>query len=201
MIVGDNFIWLHFPKCAGLFTENILRKYFENTNNISFDPIDPSNIIWHQNVSTREQMLALDLSEKDIICNFRRLPSWIISRIKFEELRSGFSVPRNLMVKGQFFEADNTISHADEYLKRYNEKLVKHWIRQEYISTDFYNAFLLYIDINKVPLIEFDQIINSSGVNSVVDEWFSNAELIELYESCPLWAQHEKFLYGNVLID
>jgi hypothetical protein len=89
MIIGPDFVWLHFPKCAGTFTENIIRRLDANSGKIAFDPIDPAEIIWHQNVVERENITGEKLRDKVIISNFRRLPFWIISRIQFEANRSG----------------------------------------------------------------------------------------------------------------
>ena len=122
MIIGENFIWLHFPKCAGTFTEILLRKYFGDDKSISFDKIDPSNVIWHQNVSEREKMLNIDLSGKDILCNIRRLPFWIISRIRYERNRSGKFVTREMYNQGKFYTKKGEIISAECVLGRMTEK-------------------------------------------------------------------------------
>jgi hypothetical protein len=199
MVIGRSFIWLHYPKCAGTFTEYLLRKYFENDENIVFDEIDPLKVIWHQNVSERERMLGIDLTGKDIICNFRRLPYWIISRVRYEELRSGIQIPREMLVRGKFYEFDKNISHADRYISMYNERKVKHWIRQENIIEDFNLAFADHLNLSLIDIREFDTIINSSGNLLSIKNWFSPKELVQLYESCPKWAAHEQKIYGNLL--
>ena len=126
MIISPDFIWLHFPKCAGTFTENLLRKVIPNEDNrVQFDPIDPENVIWHHNVKEREKYSGYIISDKVIICNFRRLPDWIISRIKFEQNRSGKIVTKDMYIKGNFYEQNGNINSAERVLKKYSEPTVR----------------------------------------------------------------------------
>ena len=201
MIIGDKFIWLHFPKCAGSFTDFILRKYYGNLKEIVFDEIDPSNVIWHQNVIEREKISGIDLSGKDIVCNFRRLPFWIISRIRYEKLRSGISVSKKMYVEGSFYEANYKLSHADNYIYKYTERKVNQWIRQENLYTDFMKAFSNYFNLDIIDESDFDRKVNTTGKEPELKEWFSKEELTQLYRSCPQWTRHEKFLYGNILTE
>lgn len=201
MIIGKNFIWLHFPKCAGSFTEKILRELVNN-DEIKFDPIDPKNVIWHQNVYQREQLLNIDLSSKDVICNFRRLPNWIISRIQYEEIRSGIVTSKELYTMGCFFEHNKLQSNAEAYLKLLTERKIHHWIRVENLEEDFINVFSKYIDFITVPDSSlFRQKFNSSSWGEDINKWFDYDDLVKLYTACPNWAKLEKKLYGNLLID
>jgi hypothetical protein len=200
MIIGENFIWQHFPKCAGTFTENLLRKYFQNDPTISFDPIDPSNIIWHQNVRQREKRLRTDLSRKEIISNFRRLPYWMISRIKYEAIRSGQIVQREMYVEGKFFEMNGDELFADKYIQRFTERKISHWIRVEYLEEDFYKAFSNYLDVrNIVKPTDFNEKINATKGVLNQDEWFNEDEIGRLYAANPEWADIERELYGSLL--
>jgi hypothetical protein len=200
MIIGETFVWLHFPKCAGSFTENTLKKYFHSDPNISFDPIDPLNVIWHQNIAQREKSQHIDLSGKSIICNFRRLPYWIISRIRYEAARSGQSVPREMYIEGEFFMVDGKKSSAEKVLEKFTEREVKHWIRVEYLETDFYQAFSNFLDVRTVvKSSDFNEKINAAESVSHLDKWLNENEIGQLYESNPKWACLEKKLYGSLL--
>lgn len=201
MIRGKDFIWLHFPKCAGSFTENLLRRYFESNQDILFDTIDYSNVIWHQNCQKRERAFGIELPDENIVCNIRRLPYWIISRVLFEKNRSEVSLPRAYLLNGYLLESDGLIAHADNYINTYTQRPVRHWIRQEQIKTDFYSAFSNYLDVSLIPVNEFDQFINSLEYDHEIKNWFSYYEMKHLYKSCPKWTQLELLIYGNLLID
>ncbi len=198
MIIGRDFIWLHFPKCAGVHTEKILHTYFQNDPDIRFDKIDPSNVIWHQNVPEREKSAGISLQGKAVICNFRRLPSWMLSRIKFEEKRSGIVTTKEEYVRGKFHEAGGFLNHADVYVKKYTVTPVNHWIRTEYLRDDFVQAFSPYLDLSAIDLDkEFSTKSNATEYERELTQWFSQEDLNTLYASCPLWASLELSLYGN----
>lgn len=200
MIIGENFVWLHFPKSAGSFTENLLRKYFILDPEILFDSIDPNNVIWHQRIAQREKLLHVDLSGKSIICNFRRLPHWIISRVRFETARSGQSVPKEMYIEGRFLEVNGMESSAERLLERFTERKVSHWIRMEYIEMDFFKAFSNYLDVRTaVKSSDFTERINASEGILNLDKWLNEQEIGQLYESNPAWANLEMELYGNLL--
>ena len=201
MIIGDNFVWLHFPKCAGTFTEKLIRKYFNSDPRIYFDPIDPKNVIWHQNLAQREKKSNIDFSDKAVICNFRRLPFWIISRIRYEEMRSGKTVPRKLIIEGRFYNENGTESKADKTLQKFTERKVDHWLRTEHLEVDFMNVFSKYLNVR--PLIssaDFTEMVNSTGKGSNIEGWFNRDELINLYRSNPSWSMLELELYGDLLL-
>jgi hypothetical protein len=200
MIIGNDFVWLHFPKCAGTFTERLLHKVVPPGLGVQFDPIDPANVIWHQNYFQRENYLRQSLSGKDVICNFRRLPSWIISRIKYEQERSGQVVSKEAYSKGFFFEQNGTENHADNYVREYTKKTVSNWLRVEYLHEDFINVFSKYFDLeNKCVSEIFMNKVNASGWDGNICKWFDKEDLKILYESCPKWAALELELYGNIM--
>ena len=149
MIIGPDFIWLHFPKCAGTFTENLLREIIPDDNGVQFDPIDPENVIWHHNVKEREKYLGYIIPARLIICNFRRLPDWIISRIKYEQNRSGQIVTKSMYLEGSFYERNGNVNTAERYLKKYANPAVTHWLRVEHLQCDFTRVFAGYINNEK----------------------------------------------------
>lgn len=201
MIIGEKFVWLHFPKCAGTFTERLIKQYISKEQEIRFDNIDPENIIWHQNIIQRERLTGEKLTNKDIICNFRRLPSWIISRTQYEKKMSGKNTPKELYIRGLFYEGDGTITSADTYLEIYTSCKIDHWIRIENIEYDFFKHFAKYLSLKKeIYQYDFKQKYNTSEWDGNIDSFFNNKELELLYNSCPKWADLELQLYGNILV-
>ena len=181
MIIGENFVWLHFPKCAGTFTERLLRQHVGEDTTIKFDPIDPNNVIWHQSVAQREEMSKTDLSNKDTICNFRRLPHWIISRVMFEEKRSGNIAKKELYTTGRFLEYNGLRSSADAYVKLYTGRKIHNWIRVENLEGDFIKVFSKYIKLKSSPApSSFSKKVNTSGWGNDIKKWFDNNDLRKL---------------------
>ncbi len=202
MIIGPGFIWLHFPKCAGSFTEKLLRRVAPRDGSVVFDPIDPKQVTWHHTIRQRERKTGTSLAGKEIVCNFRRLPYWIISRIQYEQKRTGKAVPREMYIKGSFFEQDGRECHADLYVERYSEPQVDHWIRTEFIREDFSNVFSRYFDLDQEIINDFmKEKINVSGWDGDLSKWFGPGDLERLYESCPKWKVLEMELYGDLVTD
>ena len=215
MIIGPDFIWLHFPKCAGTHTERVLRKYFYKDTGITekilgkilikdagicFDTIDPSCVIWHESVPEREKRTGRNLEKKAIICNFRRLPSWIISRIQFEEKRSGTKTAKDEYSIGRFHEQNGAEDFADNYFKKYSSRPVTSWIRTEYIRDDFEEAFSPFLDLSPIDLSkEFRTTSNVTHYEKDLRQWFTPEDLEQLYSSCPLWRNQELTLYGDLI--
>ena len=203
MIYGNNFIWLHFPKCAGVTIEKLISKHFSQRQDIVFDDQDPSNVIWHHNL---KQRLAYDstfiVDGKDVICCFRRLPYWLLSRIHFEKSRStNFVVTRDMFLKGYFFEKNGAMNNANNYAIKYSER-VDHWIRVENLKTDFINTFSKFLDLSNIDIEnEITKKRNLNKFNYIKDLnfYFSPDDLEKLYQNNEKWARLETKIYGDIL--
>ena len=124
MIYSDNFLWLHFPKCAGTKIEHLFSKYYSHDRGIYQDIVDPSlhpDASWHDSIADREARdQAFSLGERIVICSFRRLPTWLQSRYSFEHGRSPQLDHRpELLLEGKFLEPNGVVNHADLYAKKY----------------------------------------------------------------------------------
>lgn len=202
MIISDRFVWLHFPKCAGNEMERLLKIHFGNDPSTKFDKIDPKNMIWHQSIAQRKVAdPSFDISGRDIICNFRRLPSWILSRVHYEYSRSPqLKVTRPMLLAGEFFESSGFHSKADAYAKMYNSTPVTHWIRTERLAEDFKRVFSHYTDLS---VVDFASQVKKTYATTIeyipeVEFWFSKSDLEKLYEANPIWAGIERAVYGDV---
>ncbi len=200
MIIGPNFIWLHFPKCAGTRTEQVIRKYYGTDPTLRFDEINPDRVIWHQSVREREEATGEDLRGRRVICNIRRLPHWIISRVGYEGMRSNISTPREMFVHGSFINRWKEIQNADTILSDFTIVPVDAWIRVDHIVSDFSAAFAPVLDISGINLRrEFARKSNETKFSKESTPWFTSEELTTLYDSCPAWSALEKRLYGELL--
>lgn len=199
MVVADKFIWMHFPKCAGTELEHVLRSL--NIDGAKFDPIDPDNIIWHH---TLQQRIYYDnnfsVGNRDVVCCFRRLPYWILSRVHFEYQRGGRIPSRKMFVKGYFYENDGALDFADNYVARYMEGVTK-WIRTEHLVSDFVDIFSKYVDLANVNVKKLFNGKNRTLIPYIknLSFYFSSKNIRSLYASNPQWAKLEKMIYGNLL--
>jgi hypothetical protein len=140
MIIGPDFIWLHFPKCAGSSLEEALRELLADRKGIHFDPADNNNpsADGHHNIPQRRAKdSSFDPSGKKVLCGIRRLPSWILSRTHFEISRDPRLIPtKEMLVKGEFYEPNGGVQKADAYMGLFSKPHVDKWIRTENTAED-----------------------------------------------------------------
>ena len=208
MIYNKDFIWLHFPKCAGTKVATLFSRYFSKTEGLFQDPVgvkaNPS-IGWHDAVSERMKREAgFDPGERTIVTSFRRLLPWLISRYNFEARRSPkLEHSPDLLLEGKFLEADGNVSHADFYIQKYlPDDILKSgrvkFIRAEYLEKDFRSVFGAYLDITVVPDRAFRKKINTTE-NYILSETIAFLQLKNqtIYDNCPCWKAVEKMAYGH----
>jgi hypothetical protein len=198
MVIAEDFVWLHFPKCAGSSVEKLLRQKFHGRPDVEFDVIDPSQeASWHDTIVQREQRdPKFSRRGKRIICNIRRLPSWIVSMVHFERQRSNQHLtPRTMLEKGEFVNWRGRRGKADRFAERYSQTEVTHWIRIEHLAEDFRKAF------GAAPEIALDRKVNKGRFTYIraIHFWFTPEELAALYAANPIWAAIERQVYGNLL--
>lgn len=203
MVFGKNFVWLHFPKCAGHTVEQALRSLGGKAG-MAFDSRSLP-VGWHDTIEDRRQRNAIDdFSGKQVVCGFRRLPHWILSRVHYDASRPPHLCATRAMIRrGEFFEAQGEIKRADDYVRHFGRSKVDRWIRTEHLAEDFERHFseLLGTPLAGAAVRRLRRIVNGTSLNYVrsLGFYFTADELSELYESNPLWAAVEQELYGDVL--
>jgi len=221
MIYSDDFVWLHYPKCAGTLIETLFKKYYSDQSDIvqdfisfnlfgiSFNPFGTKRNplgSWHDSVLQREARdTSFQLENRVVICSFRRLPSWLESRYNYEFKRNPKldHCPERLL-EGKFLEHNGFENHADMYAMKFFPKSIMEsgrlrFIRTEFFETDFKAAFGEFIDVKMIPDSEFNKKINSS--KSWLPPDFRKkfyADQQRLYENCPYWKSVEEIAYGNI---
>lgn len=200
MIISDDFVWLHFPKCSGSATEHVLHAIAKDNPTVAFDPIDPKNVIWHQSIAQREKHdQGFTLGTRKVICNIRRLPTWLLSRIHFEHARPPHhTATREMLAAGKFYENNGFLSGADDYAKHYSQPRVDHWIRTEHFTADMQRVFSQYFELGANEIKDRAKVVNASKIKYIpeIGFYFTKADLDKLYEANPLWAQIEMSVYG-----
>jgi hypothetical protein len=193
MIEHERFIYVHFPKTAGMKLGEILSSIPGAVRNPE-----------HHHYSIEDRQRAdpnWEVGDRMVVVGFRRLPSWLLSRYSFEAYRSP---ERNhdphLLQTGRFTEENGEQGYADWYAmqwispevyKRHNVK----FLRQESLAQDFQTVFSDIIDTNTIDL--------RSKVNSAKPD-IEGASIVALnqkkiYRNCPYWAGLEFIVYGNIL--
>lgn len=201
MIVAKNWIWLHFPKCAGTSVEDALRTLYAGNPGVVFDEIDPRNVIWHHSLDQRcKYNPSFSPEGKRILCNIRRLPDWILSRVHFEVQRSGQScaVKRKDLVVGRFaipFNGSVRLYSADHVLKEYKGG-VTHWIRMESLSGDLASALGEPEEQVKKVMPRLNE--GKIGYVRSIPFWFTQKEIDRMYAANPEWAALERSIYGSL---
>lgn len=163
---------------------------------------DPT-IAWHDSISDRKRRNAkFNAGSREIICSFRRLPSWLISRYNFEVARSPhLDHNQNSLLKGEFLEASGKLNHADRLISRYlpyrdiGGKNVS-FIRTEFFEQDFKRILGKYIDINLIPDYEFFDKANPSK-NILGKDLQEKLRTGAPYNYCPAWSAVEYFVYDK----
>lgn len=199
MIIGPDFIWLHFPKCAGTSVEMALRAIYKRQRGYYFDPIGAQHpVIWHDTIWLRRQRDPnFSPDGRRILCCFRRLPSWILSRVHFIATRDErLTSTREMLRAGRFRENNGNINNPDNYLRGFVASKPTTWLRTENILADLSAA--LGLPESKVREHLPHEKHGLSYIRNV-DFWFTTEELDRLYAACPLWAEWELKVYGNLL--
>jgi hypothetical protein len=202
MITSDDFVWLHFPKCAGTATERILKSIAKDNPRVAFDRRDIKNVIWHQSIAQREKYdQNFKIGARKIICNIRRLPAWLLSRIYYEHARPPHRiVSREMFAAGKFYENKGFLSCADDYAKKYSQPRVDHWIRTENFNADMQRVFSQYFKLGPHYIEDRAEIVNASKIEYIpeIGFYFTKADLAALYAANPVWAEIEMRVYGSL---
>ena len=200
MIIGERFVWLHFPKAGGTTTAAAMLKNFVQDRSIAFDPTGEGPPIWHDTVAQREERTGESLAGKSVLANIRRLPAYVVSKIHYtESLNPDIRHERKHLLTGRFMEADGTRNYADNLLKMYDSKNINHWMRTEYLKDDVPAVFGQYLDMTGKDFSILSEKINSTDYSRDLAKWYSRREMARLYRKNPLWAKLERRVYGNLL--
>lgn len=208
MIISDKFIWMHVGKAAGTTTRAmfyILKGTVDsniNMNEKGYLPHD--NIYKRTTFYENEFKYSSDyLNSLDKILNIRRLPSYILSRSGHAERSHQTSPDKKHMLRGFTEGYSNINHHADAVLNYYIEGAKpKYWLRTEYINEDFITCMKNYysLDDRIIQRLSAEYKNKNTSYNKDVFQFFTKAELKEIYSKCPLWAYYEQKLYGSLLI-
>jgi hypothetical protein len=206
VVVGDEFIWMHFPKTAGHTVELALRAAARGRRDIVFDQRGRHDDRWHDSLHERRlRDRSFDPSGKVVIAGFRRLPWWILSRVHYEASRPPYRwAPREMIQEGRFFEQSGEVGHADVHANMFAECNVHRWLRAEHLREDFVACFADILGpAAQKACRKLDRRVNETRLRYVerLDFYFTPSELGRLYDANPTWAALERKVYGGLLGD
>jgi len=206
VVIGKDFVWAHFGKTGGNST---LKMFSIIDRAVEFsDPID--NHEKHLSFEIREEGLGISFKDKVRMLNIRRLHSWILSHINFQN--QVYNVPVNdKLLEGIVNIGDpRTVltddltyqeMHVDEGLIYYDYKNVDHWFRTEHLANDFISTMCAFADISDQEKSTIRNVQENVNLNydRKIQGHLTPEEISLLYENCPIWAEMEKKIYGDIL--
>jgi hypothetical protein len=206
MVVGDEFVWMHFPKTAGHTVELALRAAARGRRDIVFDQRGVHDDCWHDSLHQRRlRDRSFDPSGKVVIAGFRRLPWWMLSRVHYEASRPPHRwAPREMFQEGRFFEQNGVVGKADNHAAMFADCDVQRWLRTEHLREDFVACFGDILGPAALKACrKLDRKVNETRLRYVerLDFHFTPTELRRLYDANPTWAALEREVYGGLLGD
>lgn len=199
MVIGEKFAWGHIPKTGGDAT----RAFFKTITELKlqFGPIDSKK---HRN------FVQAGVTNKILALNIRRLPSLILSRVF--ELNAGHGVPLpnfKDIIKPHYrlpeqFKAQH-YNLGDSWIKNYTDRGrldIKYWLRCEHLVDDFIGFITHFTPINKSALakrLEKCKTKRKRKYNHNIHDYWSSADIVQIYNNNPLWATIEEKVYGTLL--
>jgi len=203
MIKSNDFIWGHIPKTGGDITWALFMLFPEMIN------------FAHHPCHYKEKHGPLKITNKDVILNFRRLPQWLLSQAhQYHAIKR--AIPSTPPIKGM---ADKYVKNrktgiihttdiGDSWIEYVlNGNKITHWMRVEHIEKDFIEVMSNYIKITDdhkeiIKKILYDKNIRlkpEQHYNRNIYEWFTEAEIQEMYDKNPEWKKIESELYHSSL--
>lgn len=198
MVLGKNFIWLHFGKCGGTTTRSIFRQVNYLCEHVDLDH-DPKK---HQKLDQiKERFPLVDLTNKKIIIGFRKLIPWIYSHNNHQlsERKITFDDFSTNSRQGLIWHSGlNKWVDPDVALIRYLEnKKFDHLIRTEYIEKDFVDVFSNFglKDKDKEKILKHKQpLLNRRRYTK---EKLSDEVKKEIYKQNPFWYSIQQEIYNE----
>jgi hypothetical protein len=193
MVIGEKFAWAHLPKTGGDATLELFLLFPEL---IVFADVKDSNVK-HTRFSERESEVA----GKTLVMNLRRLPFWVLSRAQHVS-RWGVHPDYTPIPMASAQELSES-AFPDNRLALYTDSgrfEIETWLRMEHLAEDFIGfvgGLMAVSDEQRSRALQLPPV-NTHDYDHEVESWFTPEQIALMYERNPVWAQHEKRLYGDL---
>jgi hypothetical protein len=183
MVIGETFVWAHFPKAAGDATLGLFRMFPEVI--VSAD--DTASPAKH----TRFPEVADRIGDKLLVMNIRPLPAWLLSFAHQMAKQTGRdqsqATIKEIMAAVQ----------PDGKLKAFcgdGRFRIDRWIHTERLADDFLAFISTVTDVSPRARkkVRRGQRRNEQRYDRDWDTWFTSADLERLYVQNPFWATIER---------
>jgi hypothetical protein len=189
MVIGDSYVWAHFPKAAGDATLGLFRM-FPRTIVRSDDITSPEK-------HTRFPAVEDELAGRALVMNIRPLPGWVLSFAHHMWKQSG---------RGRDPETMREIIREvepDGKLRGFcgdGRFTVDHWIRTEHLADDFLEFMATVTDVSprarqrvlSAQRAQRTQRANVQRYDHDWSAWFTPEDIERLYEENPFWTSIER---------
>jgi SAM-dependent methyltransferase len=195
MVVGKDFIWAHLGKTGGDSTHRMFSLI--STGDMRIDKNTDRQK--HVNFVLGARRFNVSLSTRKRIMNIRRLPFWLLSHNQHIARTGSIEFSSEQLTKGiaRHRGGDKT---ADEILQVFESDKVNHWIRTEYLSSDFIRIMSHFMVIPQYVKEKISAVwVNSASYEKNLGVWFDNDMLATLYNNNPRWRDLELRLYGELV--
>ena len=193
MVIGKEFVWAHLPKTGGDATLKMFGLFPEL---VEFADPDDGNEK-HTRFNERQD----EIRGKVLSMNFRRLPSWVLSRAQHVS-RWGIYPDYKPLPMGTPDELAKS-SFPDTRIQLYtsqNRFWPDHWLRMESLSQDFVGFISEFREISDADREQVKALgeVNQGVYDHDIEFWFTPEHITRMYVNNPLWATLEQELYGDL---
>lgn len=192
MVIGHRFAWAHLPKAAGTATAAMFAIFQDLV--VSID--SPEDVDAHVTFADR----AEEVAGKRLVLNFRRLPSWVLSRAWYVSLHGVY--PDFTPIP--FPPADELVESSlpDERLALFTgdgRLIIDRWLRAESLADDFLEFVSELRPVTREERARVRAVGRMNGLDydHDVSSWFKPAQIERLYDRNPAWAAVEDCLYED----
>lgn len=192
MVIGEQFVWAHLPKTAGMATARFFRLFPDLI--VFIDPEDTNDM--HTPFSERAEQVRGKL----LAMNFRRLPTWVLSRAQ-HVARWGIH-PDYKPIPMDPPEKLASSSFPDTRIKLYTDDdriRIDRWLRAESITDDFLAFISEFTDVTAEQRRQVHELgpVNTHEYDKDLANWFGPDLIERMYAANPRWAALEREIYGD----
>ena len=140
---------------------------------------------------------VLDLSDRDLILTFRRLParevSWYHHLVNFQRAKNVTDLPRWLINQ-------NNGERDIKDMTRDGKHAVKFYIRSESLLQDLLQVYSHYFDLTaqQIARAKAAKTKRRQRYDHDLSKWLNDEQIAELYRVSPTWSEHERRAYAGI---